>query len=95
MYVTVFIIDYSDNQCCGSKMFIPDPNFSIPDPGSRVKNIPDPGSWSASKNLSNQQFFIPDPDLDYLPIPDPNSRGQKGTGFRIRIRNTADNDVLV
>ena len=29
---------------------IPDPNFSIPDHGSRVKKIPDPGS--ASKNLS-------------------------------------------
>ncbi len=32
--------------------FIPDPNFSIPDPGSRVKTIPDTGSGSASKNLS-------------------------------------------
>ncbi len=31
-------------------MFIPDPNCSIPDPGSRGKKIPDPGS--ASKNLS-------------------------------------------
>ncbi len=26
-------------QCCGSGMFIPDPNFSIPDPGSRSKRI--------------------------------------------------------
>jgi hypothetical protein len=38
-------------------------------------------------------MFIPDPDqdLDFLPIPDsdPGSRGQKGTGSRIRIRNTA------
>jgi hypothetical protein len=33
---------------------IPDPNFSIPDPGSRVKKIPDPGS--ASKNLSTGIF---------------------------------------
>jgi hypothetical protein len=33
-------------------------------------------------------MFIPDPDLDFLPIPDPGSRGQKGTGSRIRIRNT-------
>jgi hypothetical protein len=35
-------------------MSIPDPNFSIldPDPGSMVKNIPNPGSGSASKNLS-------------------------------------------
>jgi hypothetical protein len=31
--------------------------------------------------------FIPDPDLDFIPIPDPGSRGQKGTGSRIR--NTA------
>ncbi len=33
-------------------------------------------------------MFIPDPDPDFLPIPDPGSRGQKGTGSRIRIRNT-------
>jgi hypothetical protein len=26
--------------------------------------------------------------LIFLPIPDPGSRGQKGSGFRIRIRNT-------
>jgi hypothetical protein len=30
-------------------------------------------------------FGIQDPDK---PIPDPGSRGQKGTGSRIRIRNT-------
>jgi hypothetical protein len=30
-------------------------------------------------------MFIPDPDLDILPIPDLGSRGQKGTGSRIRI----------
>jgi hypothetical protein len=35
-------------------MFIPDPdpNVSIPDLGSRVKKAPDPGSGSATKNLS-------------------------------------------
>ncbi len=27
------------------------------------------------------------------PIPDPGSRGQKGTGSRIRIRNNGENDV--
>ncbi len=27
-------------------------------------------------------------DPDFLPIPDPGSRGQNGTGSRIRIRNT-------
>lgn len=26
-------------QCCGSKMFIPDPDFSILDPGSRIQDI--------------------------------------------------------
>jgi hypothetical protein len=29
-------------------------------------------------------MFIPDPDLDFLPVPDPGSRGQNGTGSRIR-----------
>jgi hypothetical protein len=37
-------------QCCGSGMFVPDPNFF--QSGSRVKKIPVPGSGSASKNLS-------------------------------------------
>jgi hypothetical protein len=65
---------------------MPDPNFSIPDPGS--KKIPDPGSGSASRDLSflTQKIFlssqkcdlgcssrirIPDPNLDFIPIPDP------------------------
>jgi hypothetical protein len=34
-----------------------------------------------------------DPDLDFLPIPDPGSRGQKGTGSRIR--NTAKDQRCV
>ncbi len=29
-------------QCCGSGMFIPDPNFSVPDPGSKRFRFPDP-----------------------------------------------------
>ncbi len=33
-------------------------------------------------------MFIQDTDLDFLPILDPGSRGQKGPGSRIRIRNT-------
>ncbi len=48
--------DQSLSQCCRSGMFIPDPNFSIPDPGSKRFRIPDPESGSASKNLS---IFIP------------------------------------
>ncbi len=44
------------DQCCGSEMFIPDPNFFHT--GSRVKKIP--GSASASKNLSilTQKWFL-------------------------------------
>ncbi len=34
-------------------------------------------------------LFIPDPDPDFLSIPDPGSRGQKGNGSQILIRNTA------
>ncbi len=62
-------------------------------------SIPDPGSGSASKNSGIfttktvskllekwSEMFIPDPD--FFPIPDPGSRGQKGTGSRIRIRDT-------
>jgi hypothetical protein len=41
-------VPYGSAQCCGSGMFIRDPNFFHP--GSRVKKIPDPGS--VSKNLS-------------------------------------------
>ncbi len=44
-------------------MFIPDPNFSLPYPGSRVKKVPGPGSGSGSKNGS------PNPYLDFLPNP--------------------------
>jgi hypothetical protein len=29
---------------------IPNPNYSIPDPGSKAKKIPDPGFGFASKN---------------------------------------------
>ncbi len=29
-----------NEQCCGSGMFVPDPNFSIPDPGSNRTQIP-------------------------------------------------------
>jgi hypothetical protein len=54
------------------RMFIPeppDPNFSIPDPGSRVKKIPDLGSGSAAKKLN-----IFDPKNRYVhPGPDPGS----------------------
>jgi hypothetical protein len=58
---------------------------NVPDPGrSRVNKATNPGSGSATKNLSiftgsriRTSFFHP------------GSRGRKGTGSRIRIRNTA------
>jgi hypothetical protein len=40
-------------------MFITNPNFSIPDPGSRLKKIPDPGS--ASKDLSIFNIQVNEP----------------------------------
>ncbi len=100
--VHVFTLLHKISQCCGSGMFIPDPNFTsrirIPDPRSKRFRILDPGSESASKNLSFltqkvvpklseiwSRMFIPYPGSDILPIPDP---GQKGTRSPIRIHNT-------
>jgi hypothetical protein len=40
-------------------------------------------------------LFVPDSDPDFLPIPYPGSRGQKGTGSRVRIRNTGKKDEKV
>jgi hypothetical protein len=39
-------ISYHQLQCCRFGMFIPDPNFSMPE--KRVKKAPDPGSGSAT-----------------------------------------------
>jgi hypothetical protein len=69
-----------------------DPNFFHP--GSRIRNKEfkcfNPKKWfvSSRKYDLGCSSRIPDPDPDFLPIPDPGSRGQKGTGSRIRIRNT-------
>jgi hypothetical protein len=63
-------------------MFIPDPNFPIPDPGSKKFRIPDP--HQIIKEILNQKtvfklseirsgMLIPDPDLDCLSILDPGS----------------------
>ncbi len=38
---------------------------------------------------------IRDPGSGKKPIPDPRSRGQKGTGSRIRIRNTGIKDPML
>jgi hypothetical protein len=79
---------------------------SIPDPGSRIliKEVKYFNSTKAKKwFLSSKKYDpgcssrIPDPDADFLPsrIPDSGSRGQKGTQFRIRIRNTEIFQFLV
>jgi hypothetical protein len=75
--------------------------FSFPDPGfelfpSRIRikelkySIFNPKKWflSSRKYDPGCSFRILDADPDFLPIPDSRSRGQKGTGSRIRIRNT-------
>jgi hypothetical protein len=73
---------------------IPDPIFSIQDPGYRVDKIPDPHQRikvfltrkTATKfsKLGSGKF-----------IPDPGFRGQKSIGFRIRIRNTGLTDSSI
>jgi hypothetical protein len=84
-------------------MFIPDPTFFHP--GSelspsriRIKEFKyfNPKKWflSSRKYDPGCSSRISDPDAEFLPIPDPGSRGQKGTGSRIRIRNTALIDCL-
>ncbi len=90
-------------QCCGSGMFIPD-SWSeffpsrIPDPHQSIyRNYffnPKNCFLKLSELLS--VLFIPYPDPGsgswswFLSFPDPGSRiqGAKGTGSRIRIRNT-------
>jgi hypothetical protein len=56
MPTMIFITIPPAYQCCGSGMFITDPGSEffhpVPDPGSRVKKIPDSGSGSLLKNLS-------------------------------------------
>ncbi len=75
-------------QSCGSGMFIPDPEcfpsqiriFSIPDHGSASKNLRNFTQFKFSEIWSG--LFIPDPHPDFFTHP--GSRGQKGTGSRIR-----------
>jgi hypothetical protein len=42
---------------------------------------------------SGSSFFLPIPDPEVKKAPDPGTRGQKGTGSRIRICNTVEEDV--
>jgi hypothetical protein len=49
--------------------------------------------FSQKLSICSQKYGvgIRDPGSEKKSIPDPGSRGQKGTGSRIRIRNTAVN----
>jgi hypothetical protein len=121
-------------QCCGSGMFIPDPDFypsRILDLGSKNSNLRE--GWkkiflsnlflshklhiiinyfifemlkisiwvnferiielfTQKLSLSSQKYGF---GIREKPIPDPGSRGQKGTGSRIRIRNTGTRTWLL
>jgi hypothetical protein len=74
-------------------MFIPDLTFFHPGSRIRIKEFKyfNPKKWflCSRKYDPGCSSRILDPDPDFLPIPDPGSMGQKGTGSRIRIRNTA------
>ncbi len=85
-----------------SVLRIRDPRSEFFHPGSRIHGQKDSGSriririkelkyFNPKKLFLSEiwsELFIPYQDLDFLPIPDPRSRGQKGTGSRIWIRNT-------
>jgi hypothetical protein len=78
---------------------IPDPNFFHPGSWILIKEFKyfNPKKWFLSSRKydpgCSSWIRIPDSDPDFLLIPDPGSRGQKGTGSRIRIRNTGWNYV--
>ncbi len=94
------IILYPSPQCCGSGMFIPDPNFFHPRSWIRIFSVLDSGS--ASKNfkyfnikncfqaLGNMIRVVQSGSGSWFFF-HPGSRGQKGTGSRIR--NTASPDT--
>ncbi len=73
-------------------MFIPDPSFFHP--GSAPKNL---SIFTKKRFLSSRKY---DPGcssriLIFLQMTEPESRGQKGTGSRIRIRNTGKKNTLL
>jgi hypothetical protein len=61
-----------------------DPNFSIPDPGSRI-HIKEFTYFNPKKRFLSSRKYDP----DFLPILDPGVKKAPETGSRIRIRNTA------
>ncbi len=61
--------------------------FSILDPGSTI-HIKELKYFNPKKLFLSSRKYDPGCSSRILPIPDPGSKGQKGTGARIRIRNT-------
>ncbi len=85
-HIKVQFITANNSLCCGSGMFIPDPNFFFP--GSASKNLSIFSKKMVSKlSEISSELFIPDSDPDFLPVLDPGSKGHKSPGSRIRIRN--------
>jgi hypothetical protein len=64
-----FSMAYYCDQCCGSGINIPDPNFPNPDPGSRIciKEF----KYFIPKNWF--PYFLPFPDPGVKKAPDPGS----------------------
>ncbi len=75
------LLDPDPDSESGSRSTDPIESGSNPDPDPQ----PCYEIWSGFQGCSSR---IPDPDPYFLPIPDPGSRGQKGTGSLIRIRNS-------
>jgi hypothetical protein len=81
----------------GCLSWIPDPNFSIPDPGkkdsgSRIRTKEFKYSKPKKLFLSSRKMIWdvhPGSGFFSIPGPDPGSRGQKSTGSRILTHNTA------
>ncbi len=69
---SLYIKSFRIMQCCGSGMFIPDPNFSIPDPGSK---------WNP--DFQPEKLLLNSLKYDFLPTLAPGSKGQKSIGSRI------------
>jgi hypothetical protein len=96
----IYLSNVADPGCLSR---IPEPNFSIPDPGSNRFRILDPhprilvgtvrifNPKNCYKALGKISRFVHPGSriLTFYPSrnPDPGSRGEKGTGSRIRIRN--------
>jgi hypothetical protein len=85
-HIKVQFITANNSLCCGSGIFIPDPNSFHP--GSALKNLSIFSQKMVSK-LSEISFglFIPDSDPDSLPVPDPRVKKapDPGSGFATQV----------